>query len=74
QVMQFGESDLAFISRLLAEIGIWYRVTSDERLGIDVVELHDAQRHYQFDVELPYRPTSGLSSSAQDAVWQLETR
>ena len=74
QVMQFGESDLAFISRLLAEVGIWYRVTNDERLGIDVLELHDAQRHYQFDVELPYRPTSGLSSSAQDAVWQLETR
>ena len=74
QVMQFGESDLGFISRLLAEIGIWYRVTSDERLGIDVVELHDAQRHYQFDVELPYRPTCGLSSSAQDAAWQLETR
>ncbi|WP_409258912.1 type VI secretion system tip protein VgrG [Pseudomonas kielensis] len=74
QAMQFGESDLAFISRLLAEVGIWYRVTNDERLGIDVLELHDAQRHYQFDVELPYRPTSGLSSSAQDAVWQLETR
>ncbi|KAI2669030.1 type VI secretion system Vgr family protein, partial [Pseudomonas sp. TNT3] len=25
QVMQFGESDLAFIDRLLAEVGIWYR-------------------------------------------------
>lgn len=33
QVMQYGESDLAFISRLLAEVGIWYRFTHDDRLG-----------------------------------------
>ncbi len=42
QVMQYGESDLAFIARLLAEVGIWYRFTSDERLSIDVVEFHDS--------------------------------
>ncbi len=73
QVMQYGESDLAFITRLLAEVGIWYRFTSDERLGIDVVEFCDDQRHYQFDVELPLRPQSGLGSSGQDAVWQLQS-
>ncbi len=73
QVMQYGESDLAFIDRLLAEVGIWYRFTSDDRLRIDVVEFHDDQRAYQFDVRLPYRPPSGLSSSEQDGVWQLQT-
>ncbi|KAI2682320.1 type VI secretion system tip protein VgrG, partial [Pseudomonas sp. TNT3] len=73
QVMQFGESDLAFIDRLLAEVGIWYRFTSDDRLHIDVVEFHDDQRAYQFDVELPYRPPSGLSSSDQDGVWHLQS-
>ena len=73
QVMQYGESDLAFIARLLAEVGIWYRFTSDERLGIDVVEFCDDQRHYQFDIELPLRPQSGLGSSGQDAVWQLQS-
>ncbi len=73
QVMQYGESDLAFIDRLLAEVGIWYRFTSDDRLNIDVVEFHDDQRAYQFDVKLPYRPPSGLSSSEQDGVWQLQT-
>ncbi len=74
QVMQYDESDLAFISRLLAEVGIWYRFTSDERLKIDVVEFHDDQRRYQFGVSLAYRPQSGLSSSGQDSVWQLQTR
>ncbi|SEM39197.1 type VI secretion system secreted protein VgrG [Pseudomonas sp. ok272] len=72
QVMQYGESDLAFIGRLLAEVGIWYRFTSDERLSIDVVEFHDLQRAYQFDVELPLRPPAGLSSD-QDSVWNLQT-
>jgi type VI secretion system secreted protein VgrG len=74
QVMQYGENDLAFIARLLAEVGIWYRFTSDERLGIDVVEFCDDQRLYQFDIELPLRPQSGLGSSGQDAVWQLQSQ
>lgn len=57
QVMQYGESDLAFISRLLAEVGIWYRFTNDERLGIAVVEFYDDQRHYvRARVSLPFRP------------------
>ncbi|WP_449433890.1 type VI secretion system Vgr family protein [Pseudomonas putida] len=73
QVMQYGESDLAFIARLLAEVGIWYRFTSNDRLYLDVVEFHDDQRHYQFDVQLPYRPQTGLSSSGQDGVWALQT-
>ncbi|CAM3775666.1 putative type VI secretion system protein VgrGA [Pseudomonas reidholzensis] len=72
QVMQYGESDLAFISRLLAEVGIWYRVVSDDRLSIDVIEFHDDQRHYQFNVKLPCRPPSGMSSSGKDAVWDLQ--
>ncbi|MGF6098829.1 type VI secretion system Vgr family protein [Pseudomonas sp. 18175] len=74
QVMQYGESDLHFIARLLAEVGIWYRFTSDERLGTDVVEFCDDQRHYQFDVKLPYRPQSGLGSTGQDAVWHLQSQ
>ncbi|CAM3920987.1 putative type VI secretion system protein VgrGA [Pseudomonas reidholzensis] len=73
QVMQYGESDLAFITRLLAEVGIWYRFTTDERLHIAVVEFHDDQRHYEFNVRLAYREQSGLSSSGQDAVWDLQT-
>ncbi|WP_455924001.1 type VI secretion system tip protein VgrG [Pseudomonas putida] len=73
QVMQYGESDLAFIERLLAEVGIWYRFGTDERLNIGVLEFHDEQRFYQFDVELPCRSGSGLSSGDQDAVWHLQS-
>ena len=73
QVMQYGESDLAFITRLLAEVGIWYRFTRDERLNIDVVEFHDHQRFYQFGVEVDYLPPSGMSSSGHDSVWALQS-
>ncbi|RCL28889.1 type VI secretion system tip protein VgrG [Pseudomonas sp. AFG_SD02_1510_Pfu_092] len=74
QVMQYGESDLAFISRLLAEVGIWYRFTHNDRLYIDVVEFHDHQRHYQFGIKLPHRPLSGLTSNGQDGVWALQVQ
>ncbi|MEQ7921944.1 type VI secretion system tip protein VgrG [Xanthomonas sp. WHRI 1810A] len=74
QVMQFGESDLAFISRLLAEVGIWFRFAHDTRLNIDVIEFHDDQRHYQWPrTEVPCRALSGLDSNDQDAVWQLQS-
>ena len=73
QVMQYGESDLAFIERLLAEVGIWYRFTHDDRLRIDVVEFHDDQRHYQFGVKLPLRSPAGFASG-EDGVWGLQTR
>ncbi|WP_133771002.1 type VI secretion system Vgr family protein [Pseudomonas graminis] len=73
QVMQYGESDLAFMSRLLAEVGIWYRFSNNERLGIEVVEFHDDQRHYvRPRVSLPFRPQSGLGSSGADGVWGLQ--
>jgi type VI secretion system secreted protein VgrG len=75
QVMQFGESDLAFISRLLAEVGIWFRFSHDPRLNIDVIQFHDDQRHYQWPrSQVPSRSLSGLSSNNQDAVWQLQSR
>ena len=32
QVMQYGEDDLCFITRLLGEVGIWFRFTTGTRL------------------------------------------
>ena len=31
QVMQYGEYDLTFISRLLSEVGIWFRLRHRRR-------------------------------------------
>ncbi|WP_213992517.1 type VI secretion system tip protein VgrG [Sodalis sp. dw_96] len=73
QVMQYGEDDLTFISRLLAEVGIWFRFTADSRLNIDVVEMYDDQRHYQSGTLLPLRNPSGLDSGGVSCVWALQT-
>ncbi|MEE8755155.1 MAG: type VI secretion system tip protein VgrG, partial [Rahnella inusitata] len=47
QVVQYGEDDLRFISRLLAEVGIWFCFTADPKLNIDVIEFYDDQQFYQ---------------------------
>jgi len=73
QVMQYGEDDLTFISRLLAEVGIWFRFTADTRLHIDVVEFYDDQRHYEQGLTLPSVPPSGQHDSGTESVWGMET-
>ena len=70
-VMQYGENDLQFISRLLAEISIWFRFTADPKLNIDVVEFYDDQQHYQFGTSLPLRNPSGMNDVGVESVWGL---
>ncbi|MFV3372442.1 type VI secretion system Vgr family protein [Pseudomonas sp. NY15435] len=72
QLLQYGETDLAYIKRLCAERGIWFSFSMDARLKIDVVEFHDSPMHYQRDLTLPLRPLSGLETTGQDAVWDLQ--
>lgn len=73
QVMQYGEDDLTFISRLLAEVGIWFRFTADPKLHIDVVEFYDDQRHYQQGMTLQAVPPSGMHDNGVDSVWDLSS-
>lgn len=72
QVMQYGEDDLHFITRLLGEIGIWFRFTTDTRLNIDVVEFYDSQQGYEKGLTLPSVPPSGQHSKGVDSVWGME--
>lgn len=72
QVMQYGEDDLHFITRLLGEVGIWFRFTTDTRLNIDVVEFYDGQQGYEKGLTLPSVPPSGQHSKGVDSVWGME--
>lgn len=72
QVMQYAEDDLHFITRLLGEVGIWFRFTTDTRLGIDVVEFYDSQQGYEKGLTLPSVPPSGQHSKGVDSVWGME--
>lgn len=72
QVMQYGEDDLHFITRLLGEVGIWFRFTTDTRLNIDVVEFYDSQQGYEKGLTLPSVPPSGQHSKGVGSVWGME--
>lgn len=74
QVMQYGEDDLHFITRLLGEVGIWFRFTTDTRLNIDVVEFYDSQQGYEKGLTLQSVPPSGQHSEGVDSVWGMESR
>jgi type VI secretion system secreted protein VgrG len=71
QVMQYGEDDLHFITRLLGEVGIWFRFTTDTRLNIDVVEFYDGQQGYEKGLTLPSVPPSGQHAKGADSVWEM---
>ncbi|WP_368745088.1 type VI secretion system Vgr family protein [Enterobacter hormaechei] len=74
QVMQYAEDDLHFITRLLGEVGIWFRFTTDTRLNIDVVEFYDSRQGYEKGLTLPSVPPSGQHSQGVDSVWEMESR
>ena len=73
QVMQYAEDDLTFIRRILAEVGIWFRFTTDARLNIDVVAFCDSRQGYQHGLTLPAVPVSGMHDSGAESVWAMYT-
>ncbi|ROP49450.1 type VI secretion system secreted protein VgrG [Enterobacter sp. BIGb0383] len=74
QVMQYGEDDLRFITRLLGETGIWFRFTTDTRLHIDVVEFYDSREGYERGRVLPSVPPSGQLDGGVESVREMESR
>lgn len=63
-IIQWKETDLQFISRLLAEVGIWFRFENHEKVpGETVVIFGDGERRYVFSNKpLPYVRYSGMTS------------
>jgi len=71
QINQYQESDLAFIQRLLAEVGIFYFFTLQEDAQTEVVNFGDKQSALVFGKTLPVNSPSGMSDSGADSVWGL---
>lgn len=74
QINQYQENDLAFIERLLAEVGIFYFFTLQADTQTEVVQFGDEQSAWQFDKALPLNSPSGASDSGADSVWNLHVR
>ncbi|EMH4161425.1 type VI secretion system tip protein VgrG [Pluralibacter gergoviae] len=72
-ITQWRETDLEFIQRLLAEVGIYWRYAMDSRLEQDVVIFQDSQQQYEFGVTLPLRNQAGMSDSGQESIWDIQT-
>lgn len=72
-ITQWRETDLQFIQRLLAEVGIWFRCGRNESTGLDTVIFADSQLYYTFNVTLPFQEPAGLYDGAEESVWGLRT-
>lgn len=72
-ITQWRETDLEFIRRLLAEVGIYWRYEMDSRLEQDIVIFQDSQQQYEFGITLPLRNQAGMSDSGQESIWDIQT-
>ncbi|EKK5270388.1 type VI secretion system tip protein VgrG [Cronobacter dublinensis] len=74
QINQYKENDLAFIERLLAEVGIFYFFTLQPDTRSEVVHFADKQSAWTFGKSLPLSSPSGMSDNAADSVWGVNVR
>lgn len=73
-ITQWRETDLEFMQRLLAQVGIFWRFEMDDRLERDVVIFQDSQEHYQFGFFYPLRNPAGMNDDGQESLWSMQTR
>lgn len=71
QINQYQESDLTFIQRLLAEVGIFYFFTLQPDTQTEVVHFGDSQAALTFDKTLAINSPSGMNDNGADSVWGL---
>ncbi|MHC0026601.1 type VI secretion system Vgr family protein [Enterobacter vonholyi] len=74
QINQYQENDLAFIERLLAEVGIFYFFTLQPDTQTEVVHFADKQSAWTFGKKLPLNSPSGANDNAADSVWDVHVR
>ncbi len=71
QINQYQENDLAFIERLLAEVGIFYFFSLQPDTQTEVVHFADKQSAWTFGKTLPLNSPSGANDNAADSVWGI---
>ncbi len=71
QINQYQENDLAFIERLLAEVGIFYFFSLQPDTQTEVVHFADKQSAWTFGKTLPLNSPSGANDNAADSVWDV---
>ena len=74
-VVQYNESDLAFLSRQLEHAGAWYAFRHDEA-GRDRLVISDDRTAFEpiQDPAVPYREGAGFGRTAAEAIERLSVR
>ena len=70
-ITQWQESDLAFIQRILADVGIWFRFEPHPEHSCDVMVLSDYEQGYQQAKDIDYKQPSGTLDAGVDSVWDI---
>ncbi|UVC28865.1 type VI secretion system Vgr family protein [Pantoea sp. SOD02] len=71
QINQYQESDLTFIQRLLAEVGIFYYFRVQEDARTEVIHFGDSQAAFEAGKTLPLSSPSGMGDGGTDSIWGL---
>ncbi|WP_082209378.1 type VI secretion system Vgr family protein [Gilliamella sp. wkB171] len=70
-ITQWQESDLTFIQRILADVGIWFRFETHAEHNCDVMVLSDYEQGYQQAKDIDYKLPSGTLDAGVDSVWDM---
>ncbi|OCG28361.1 hypothetical protein A9G11_11090 [Gilliamella sp. wkB108] len=70
-ITQWQESDLEFIQRLLADVGIWFRFENHSEHHCDVMILSDYEQGYNNVGKIDYKLPTGTIDGSTESVWDI---
>jgi type VI secretion system secreted protein VgrG len=70
-ITQWQESDLKFIQRLLADVGIWFRFETHSEHHCDVMVISDYAQGYAQVTDIDYTSPSGTLDGGRQSIWAI---
>ena len=71
-ITQWQESDLEFIQRLMADVGIWFRFESHAEHDCEVMVISDYEQGFEAVSEIDYRIPSGTLDGETESIWDIQ--
>jgi type VI secretion system secreted protein VgrG len=71
-ITQWQESDLNFIQRILADIGVWFRFETDSKHSCEVLVISDSEQGYANSGTIVYKQPSGTADNGTDSIWDVQ--